>query len=700
MKKLLIIASGLFLASCTSTHQTTSAQIDRSHAPKPGVAPVISVKDPVQFKLDNGMTVLVVENHKFPKVSANLTIDRGPVYEGEKAGVMSLMGSMLSEGTKNKTKAEFDEAVDQMGADVGLSASGGSARSLTRYFDNTFMLMAEALRNPAMKEESFDKLKSMAINALKSTDRSASAISGRVVGALSYGRNTAMGEFQTEESLNGLTLQDVKDAYNNYITPSRSYLTFIGDITPEQAKALAEKAFGDWKGKSLTLPVIPNVSNVAETEIDLVDVPTAVQSEITVTNLVNLPMSSPDYFPVLLANQILGEGSTGRLFQNLREKHGFTYGSYSSIGSGRFQTSFKATAQVRNDKVDSAVAEIMKEINRIRTEKVTEKELDDTKTLYTGQFALSMENPAVPAAFASNILINNLDKDFYRNYLKKISEVTVDDIQRVAQKYFSHDNARIVVVGKELAVKPGLEKLGYPVKMFDKFGEPVTEQPDNDNAAAADITAKDVIDNYIKALGGESAVKGITSMLSEGSMEMQGMNLGFEERDMAPNLSKITLAMGGQPIVTDVFNGEKGWKSQMGQSMDYTEEEVKMKKDNKALIPQVAYFTDGFDVKVAGVEKIDGKDAYKLTVKMPSGLERSEWYDVESGFLVKNEASLTMEGQEIVQTTEYKDYREVGNLKFPFSMVLEVSTAMGQQEMTIKLTSIKVNEGVSKEDFK
>jgi len=468
MKKIFILAvTALFL-------QTATAQkLDRSQRPKAGPAPVLTFTDPVTFKLPNGITVLVVENHKLPKVSASFSIDAGPRTEGAKAGVLGLMGSMLNEGTTSKTKVEFDEAVDQMGASVGVGASGGSAAALTRYFEPAFLLMVEALRHPSFPQASFDKLKSQTITGLKSNERSAKAISGRVVSALSFGTTHPMGEFATEQSINSVTLEDVKAAYKEYITPSRGYLTFVGDIKPEAAKALATKALGDWKGTTLTLPVLTNVNNPTNTEIDVVDVPNAAQAEITVTNLISLPVSSPDYHAVLLANEILGGGADAKLFRNLREKHGFTYGAYSSTGSGRFQSNFAATAAVRNEKVDSAVVEFLKEINVMRTEKVSSEILQNAKNLYNGSFALGLENPARTAGFASSILINNLPKDFYRTYLQKINSVTPEDILRVSQKYFGHDDARVIVVGKKDVFWEGLKKLGYSLKEFDAYAAPV-----------------------------------------------------------------------------------------------------------------------------------------------------------------------------------------------------------------------------------
>jgi hypothetical protein len=193
--------------------------------------------------------------------------------------------------------------------------------------------------------------------------------------------------------------------------------------------------------------------------VDIVDVPNAVQSIINVVNLVDLPISHPDYHAVLIANYILGGGANSRLFMTLREKRGFTYGSYSGIKGSRFQTKFSASASVRNEKTDSAVADILQEINLLRTTPVTAEELQNAKNLYNGSFAIQLENPATIAEFTTNILINNLPKDFYRTYLQKINAVNVADVQRVAQKYFNYANTRVVVTGRSAQITEPLQRL-------------------------------------------------------------------------------------------------------------------------------------------------------------------------------------------------------------------------------------------------
>ncbi len=694
MKKIYITAIGsLFLLNAIA-----QVKIDRTKQPKPAPAPVISFADPAINKLANGITVLVVEDHKLPKVTATYSIDYGPVTEGNKTGVVNIMGQMLSEGTTKMTKAEFDEAIDQMGAEVNLNAGGGSTAALTRYFDKAFMLMAEALRNPVLPKESFDKIKTQTLTELKSNEKNAKAISARVVSALTYGPNHPNGEFETEETINAIKLDDVKNAYKKYITPSRGYLTFVGDIKPEQAKALAQKAFADWKGASLSLPKLDLVNNPEKTEINFIDVPNVVQSEITVANLVDLPMSSPEYFAVLLANQILGGSADARLFMNLREKHGFTYGSYSSIGTGRFQTTFQATSSVRNEKVDSALTEILNEINQIRTEKVSAKELADAKALYNGNFALGLENPATTARFASNILINDLPKDFYRTYLQRINAVTLDNVQQAAQKYFNYNNTRIVVVGKAETVQQGLAKLGYNLKVYDKYAKPVAAAAKETVDIKVDADA--IISKYITVIGGENELKNITSVAITGTMEAQGATLDVTEKRMAPNMELMDMNMGGQAIVHQVFDGKSGYQVQMGNKQDLPAEELAERKETKGLFQQMFYKDAGYKLEVAGIEKVGGNDAYKINITSPSGIKNTQYFDVATSYLVKTERSLTVNGQDIQQSIELSNYKKIGNVFFPFTNSLSIQTPMGAQDFTIQVKDIKVNEDVSVADFK
>ncbi len=693
MKKYLLIALSLVFQ-----YSQAQTPIDRTTVPPAGPAPVLTIKDPTIYKLPNGMTLLVVEDHRFPKVSATFSIDRGPVTEGAKAGVMNLMGGMLNEGTQKMSKADFDQAVDKLGANVYLNANGGSASALTRYFQHTFSLMGQALREPAFKQESFDKLKTQALTNFKSEANSVQAVSSRVVKALSYGKTHPEGEFETEESIQGVNLNDIKAAYHENISPSRSYLTIVGDIKPEQAKLFVNEVFGTWKGVKLTLPVLADVNNPDKTEIDLVNMSNAVQSEISVVNLITLKQNNPDYFPALLANYILGGGAQSRLFMNLREKYGFTYGAYSSLGSGRFQSRFDASASVRNAKVDSAVTQFLAEIKRIRTEKVSDEELKVAKALYNGSFALGLEDPARTAKFASNILINELPADFYKTYLQRVNAVTPEDILRVSQKYMNYQNTRIVVVGNLSQIPDSLKKSGYLVKYFDTYASAIAVGADKSKPA---ISATDVIKKYLAAIGGIDKLKEIKTEESTSNMTVSGMSLTVIQKKMIPNLENTTMSMGGNTMLKTVFDGNKGYQEQMGNKKEFTPEEIAQKKSRTSLFEQLDYLQNpAFKLAVVGLQKIGGSDAYQLSIIDPTGKKSSEYYDVKSGLLVKSETTVTTGANTVNTSVEVGDYRKAGVYLIPYKQTISITSTAGSQTIEMTVKEAQLNPVLTSADFK
>lgn len=696
MKQLIYIA----FAALFSVNGLAQTKLDRSKQPKPGPAPVITIKDPYIDTLPNGMILLVVENHKLPRISATLTIDRGPIVEGKKAGVNGIMGAMLNEGTIKTPKDKFDLEIDQLGANVSLSGGGGFASALTRYFNKAFMLMAEGMQQPAFPAASLEKIRSQKLTGLKSSEKNAAAISGRVNMALSYGKTSAMGEYETEESIKSITIQDIKKAYAEYVGPSNSYLTFVGDITPKAAKELAMKAFGKWKGKNYKIPVIPNVANVAKTEINFVDLPTAVQGEITVGNLVNNPLSNPDYHALAIANQILGGGAESKLFMNLRERYGFTYGSYSNIGNGRFQTQFSSSAKVRSEKADSAVQEMMREITNMREGKITEEELKNAKAKYNGSFALGMEDPERTASYASNILINKLPKDYYRTFLKKINAVTVADVQRVSQKYFSKEKSRIIIVGNGSKILPNIARLGYAIKQYDKYAEPIIETPKETKIAESpknseSISAATLIDGYINAIGGKAEVSKLKSYKSAFSMEFMGQSLDGSEMKLAPSKKYTEVSMGGMKVMQSSFDGTKGYQAQMGQKKEMEGDELKEAKDDRTIIPQLSYLSNDHQLNYLGLGKVGAEDAYKLKVTKPSGKVTVEFYSTKTGLLLKEESTIDAGGNEMTISIDYTDYKKVGTVMFPH----KITQTVGEQEFGMNINSIKLNEGVTDADF-
>jgi zinc protease len=694
MKKLLFIA-------CAFTTVAHAQVIDRSKRPKAAPAPVLNYKDPAVTKLPNGITVIVVEDHKLPKVNATMQIDVGPIVEGDKAGLMQLLGSMMGEGTKNLPKEQFDEAVESLGSSVYFSSNGGGATALTRYFDKTFGYFADGIKNPAFPQASFDKVKKQAITGFKSNEKNAETIATRVFSALAYGKKTAFGEFETEQTLSSITLADIQAAYKNYITPSRCYITFVGDITPIAANALVKKYFSTWAGRKLPEPTGTDVKNVEKTEINFVDLPSAVQGQMAVGNVVNNQMSNPDYHALLMANQILGGGADSKLFMNLREKHGFTYGSYSRVGSGRFQSLFKASAAVRTDKVDSAVNELFKEILNMRDGKVTDEELSIAKAKYNGNFAMGLENPARSAEFAYNIMVNNLPKDFYKLYLQKINAVNIADIKRVSNTYFSEAASRIVIVGNAKQILPKLPRLGFGIKMYDKFAEPVVEAAANTNVKTTNtttdaISAFGVIEAYLTAIGGKDAAKAVNTLAMEYTVELQGRKFVGVTKRANPTKSYTDLKMGAMVVMQSVFNGTTGYQKQGPQKMDMGPDEIKEQLDEPGCIPHINYNGAGIKTEYIGAGKIGDEATYRLKATFTSGRVSVQEFGQKSGLLLKEETTANQGGQSTDVTIEYSNYKKVGNLLLPF----KVTRNFGGLEITADVTSYKINEGVTDADFK
>ena len=444
--------------------------------PQPGVSPIVNIKKPQAFVLANGLKVLVVENHKLPKVTFNLALDNAPFAEGNKKGVDELCNNMIGNGSIKIAKDAFHEEIDFLGANINFGSQGAYASSLSKYSARILELMANGALHPNFTQEEFDKEKAKLLEGLKAQEKSVTSISNRVVDALAFGKTHPSGEYVTEETLNNVTLEDIKANYANYFVPENAYLVIIGDVKYKDVKLVVENLFGSWEKKSTPKLTYPTPQNVPFTQINFVDVPNAVQSEISLVNTLNLKMNDKDFFPAVIATYILGGDYSSYLNMNLREKHGWTYGANSIIGSGKYVTKLKSTSAVRSAATDSAVVEFIKEIKKIRTEKVSDDLLKNVKAGYIGRFVMQVEKPQAIARYALNTETEDLPANFYENYIKTINAVTPDDILRAANKYFLIENTRIIIAGKGSEVIPGLEKLKIPLFYFDGYGNPI-EKP-------------------------------------------------------------------------------------------------------------------------------------------------------------------------------------------------------------------------------
>jgi|TARA_B110000444_G_scaffold132634_1_gene124605 predicted Zn-dependent peptidase len=687
-KNILLILSIIFSLNL-------SAQLDRSVMPKGGPAPKIKLEKPKEFKLKNGIKVLVVENNKLPRVNYSFRFDRNPIFEGEKAGVLTLLGSMLGNGTTTISKDEFNEEVDFLGASINVGFGSASAFTLTKNNERVLELFSDAIINPLLTNEEFDKEKEKLIEGLKSNKKSIDAISGRVGNALSYGKNHVYGEFISEETLNNVTYEDVLEYHEKYFIPNNAYIVIIGDINYKEIKSSINSKFSQWtKGKNIETSKPLLTENVSLTEVNFIDLPTATQSSISITNNVDLMMTDEDYFSALMTNDILGGGGAGYLFKNLREDKGYTYGAYSSIGSSRYGVAkFSAGAKVRNMVTDSAVTEIVKEISRIRLEKVDPELLKNAKAKYVGSFIRRAENPQTIAGYALNIKLNNLPEDFYENYLENINAVSQEDVMRVANKYFKIANSRIIVVGKGSDVVQNLEEVGFPVNYFDEYANPVPK-PVFNKSIPEGMSALDVMNNYIKAIGGKTLLSSVNTLVTKASVTLPGAPFKPEaiSKKMMPNKSidEWTAPMG--LILKQTFSGEKGYREGLmmgGQKTMMTDEEIEEAKNVEGIFDEIYFTAD--QIELINISAIDGEDVYKVKV-IKNEKTSYRYYSTESGYLVSVDSE---DANKNIVSVKYGDYKNIEGLWAPHLMQVN----QGGQVIEFITAEVLINTPLKDSDF-
>ena len=673
-----------------------SAQLDRSIVPESGPTPEIFFGKPQTFMLDNGLTVMVVENNKLTRASASLSFDNPLIFEGEIAGVSSILAEMIGNGTQSISKEDFIEEVDFMGASLNITGSGAFAGSLKRYFPRVLELMSQAVLEPLFTQEEFDNQKNLIKESLKTSEKDVSTAANRVQNFITYGANHPNGEFISQASLDKASFNDAIDFYNNFSSPNNAYLVILGDIEFEEIKLMVTDLFSSWESKEVVTSSFPEPKNPDETEVIFVDMPNGVQSVVTVINSIDFNKKEPDYFPALVATRILGGGGAGRLFNNLREDKGWTYGSYSSISeSYKTKGLVLAQAQVKNEVTDSAAVELLIELDKMRNKLVTDEELMSTKAKYTGNFVMSLENPATIAGFARNIITQDLPEDYYNSFLENINNVTKEDVQNAAQTYFSPNKTRIFITGKGSEILEKIEGIEYngkklTVRYFDQYG---SETPRPDYSVSNDISAEGVINNYIKSIGGAEKLNSISSVEVKATANLQGTVLEMYSLKNNQNQSLMTMTAMGMTLVKSVFNKYQGYNEVNGQRIPLTDEELEQAIINSALFSELNF--DFEIVELVGTSIVNDEKAYEIKVTD----NKSVFYSAETGLKLKEFESQEVEGNLITSEIFYNEYEEVDGILMPKEINQVSASIPVPGGITFKSTSIKLNVKTSDSDF-
>lgn len=668
------------------------AQVDRSKLPEPATPRPINIGDYETFELKNGLKVFIIENHKLPRVSFNLLVDREPLLEEDKVGYLSMVGQMMMRGTETRTKEQLDEEIDFIGASVFAGSSNVFASGLSKYQEKILELMTDVAFNPTFPEEELEKIRKQTLSGLASAKDDPNAIARNLNQAIVYGKDHPYGEIQTEETTNNITVDDLKNYHATYFKPNISYLAIVGDVDPKQMKKMVKTYFGSWEEGEVPMPAYETPQAPEKTRVGLVNRSASVQSVINITYPVKLPVGSDDAIKVRVMNQILGGGFSGKLNMNLREDKGYTYGSRSSLSSDELVSRFNASADVRNEVTDSAIVQMIYEIEQMRSGEISEEELELAKNSISGSFSRSLEQPQTVANFALNIAIYDLPEDYYNTYLQKVQAVTIDDVKATAMKYLKPESTYINVVGKASEVADKLKAFGE-LTYYDTYGNEV------DPSLAklpAGLTAEKVIADYKNAIGGDNILEKFNNVVLELEAETFGQKLPMTYI-MTKNLeSKMSILYNGQLAMEVIATKENASTKQMGRSVPMQEEQKEELTFANGIFTEFSFSEFGVETKLIGIEEVNGSDAYVIEVSLPKGSKYMLFFDVETGLKVRHSKILKTPNGTINSIIDYQDYKEVEGLQVFHTLIQQT----GPQKMSASVKEIKINQDLPEGLFK
>lgn len=665
----------------------------RSQAPEPGQARKIEMGEFSVMTLDNGLTVIVVENHKLPRVSYSLSLKNDPIIEGEKVGLVGMAGDLFGRGTANRTKAEIDAAIDFVGASFSTGGSGMFGSSLTKHQDAVLEIMADVLYNAAFPKDEFDKILKQALSGIEASKTDPNSMAGNVAAVVNYGKDHPYGEVATAESYNNITVEDCRKYINNYFKANNAYLTIVGDINPEQAKEKAMSYFGKWKSGNVPESTYKTPTRPDETRVCIANKDGAVQSVIRVTYPVENQPGNPDILAVNVMNSILGGGIfSGRLMQNLREDKAYTYGARSSLSSDPLIGTFNAFASVRTEVTDSSIVQFLYEMDRMSSEEVSDYDLMLSKNSLAGSFARSLESPQTLANFARNIQRYNLPEDYYETYLERLDAVTIDDVQRVAKKYITPGQSNIVVVGNKDEISEKLLEFDGDgeIEYYDAFGNKLEN---NNVTLPPDLTAEIVINDYLTAIGGEGKLKNVKTLEMHMAMSLMGQNITIDQYHAGEDKFYMKVGNDQMTLQEMKYDGTTVSSAGMQGAQKVTEGPVfEEAKSQARMFEQLHYLTDAYSLELKGIDNVEGESCYRIVVTNANGQQKTEYYSIKDNLLVRQlQVNDAPGGQQMTVITDYMEYKPVGGIKFPHKI-----KTVGAMPVPIEMTaeSYKVNEPI------
>jgi predicted Zn-dependent peptidase/outer membrane lipoprotein-sorting protein len=667
-------------------------KIDRTKKPEAGPAPAASFPDFKEAVLSNGLKVFVIESDRKPTITVRILVKAGDFFDGEKIGVADFTAELLGRGSPKRKASDFAREADKIGAEYSAS-SGDDATSivisgLTKHTDKLLELLSDAVLNPTFPEEQLEIVRKQALSNITAGKKTPQTLAANLQRKVLFG-DYPYGKVQTEESVNAITVEDLKNFYNSHYFANNATIAVVGDVKADEITKKLEKYFGKWKRGTPAKVQPAELPDSKGMMIHLVDLPGAVQSNIRVC-FRSVPRNNPDLVELGVVESVLGGGFSGRLFQNLREKHGWTYGAYASGVYQRYLGYFAASTEVRNAVTDSAIAEILAEMRRICSEPINEEELKLQREYLAGNYLLSLERAEQNATRLQNIEFYGLPADYYKTYAQRVSRVTPEKALELAKKYIEVNDLAIVVVGDAKEIKPKLEKIAK-VRVYDTELNPMI-------SLTLDLSGEELLRKHIEAIGGESAVMKIKDRIIEGKVSIfagpQTIEGTFKRVEKFPNKQVFIIST---PLFSqEVYNdGKRVVQSGMGGTRELSGDELKKALEDSQF--NMLYRTAELGYKMTAKEKkmLKGRPVYVAELEQALNGKTILVFDAEDFMLISETRKQTTPQGEIDVTTTYSDFKPVDGVMQPFKIV----QSLGMADVQLVVTSIKQNVGVPDEEF-
>jgi zinc protease len=667
-------------------------KIDRTKKPEAGPAPAASFPDFKEAVLSNGLKVFVIESDRKPTITVRILVKAGDFFDGEKIGVADFTAELLGRGSPKRKASDFAREADKIGAEYSAS-SGDDATSivisgLTKHTDKLLELLSDAVLNPTFPEEQLEIVRKQALSNITAGKKTPQTLAANLQRKVLFG-DYPYGKVQTEESVNAITVEDLKNFYNSHYFANNATIAVVGDVKADEITKKLEKYFGKWKRGTPAKVQPAELPDSKGLMIHLVDLPGAVQSNIRVC-FRSVPRNNPDLVELGVVESVLGGGFSGRLFQNLREKHGWTYGAYASGVYQRYLGYFAASTEVRNAVTDSAIAEILAEMRRICSEPINEEELKLQREYLAGNYLLSLERAEQNATRLQNIEFYGLPADYYKTYAQRVSRVTPEKALELAKKYIEVNDLAIVVVGDAKEIKPKLEKMAK-VRVYDTELKPMI-------SLTLDLSGEELLKKHIEAIGGESAVMKIKDRIIEGKVSIfagpQTIEGTFKRTEKFPNKQVfiITTPLFSQEVYND---GKRVVQSGMGGTRELSGDELKKALEDSQF--NMLYRTAELGYKMTAKEKkmLKGRPVYVAELEQALSGKSTLVFDAEDFMLISETRKQNTPQGEIDVTTTYSDFKPVDGVIQPFKIV----QSLGMADVQLLVTSIKQNVGIPDEEF-